>query len=569
MIFPLTTARLRLASGLVLFVYVLTHFLNHALGLISLAAMEAAQPWFRALWQNPPAQALLYLSLLAHFALALLAIYRRRRLLTMPRWEAIQLLAGLLIIPQLAEHVIETRGAIRLYGVVNNYAFIIWAFTEYAPAHGVRQGLILLLAWLHGCLGLWFRLKLKRWYAEYATALFAAALVVPLLGLGGFIAAAREVGLRSQDAAWREAMLVAANLPDDASLLTTLTFAVRVGFVALLAATLLARMIRRMFELSRGIVRVSYPDGRDITVPPGTTVLEASQALGVPHACVCGGRGRCSTCRVRIAVGSDAVAPPSAQEARVLLRIGAAPNIRLACQLAPRADVSVFPLLPANASARDGWQRPEHLHGREMEIAVLFADIRGFTTLSEKRLPYDVVFILNRYFREMGQAVERAGGHLDKFLGDGVMALFGIESGPHSGARAALEAARGMAQALERLNRSLAHDIASGLKIGIGIHLGPAIVGEMGYGGATGLTAIGDTINTASRLESMTKDFGAELVLSEAVEKAAGIALPDLAQHAVKIRGRAESILIRAVPRVSDLPEFAAEPRQSIAASAR
>jgi adenylate cyclase len=126
-----------------------------------------------------------------------------------------------------------------------------------------------------------------------------------------------------------------------------------------------------------------------------------------------------------------------------------------------------------------------------------------------------------------------------------------------------------MSQALDGLNRALADDVASGLKIGIGIHLGPAIVGEMGYGGATGLTAIGDTVNTASRLESMAKDFGAELVLSEAVEKAAGIDLPDLAQHAVKIRGRAESILIRAAPLIAELPDPAADPRQSIAASAR
>ena len=174
-------------------------------------------------------------------------------------------------------------------------------------------------------------------------------------------------------------------------------------------------------------MRIGYPDGRFVEVTPGTSVLEASRSAGIPHAYVCGGRGRCSTCRVRVRGEIHSIDPPRRTEARVLRRIGARPNIRLACMLRPRGAVEVTPLLPPFALAADGRRRVDFVQGSEREIAIMFTDIRGFTALSEGRLPYDVVFVLNRYFAAMGRAVEAAGGRVDKFIGDGVMALFGIE----------------------------------------------------------------------------------------------------------------------------------------------
>ena len=139
--------------------------------------------------------------------------------------------------------------------------------------------------------------------------------------------------------------------------------------------------------------------------------------------------GRCSTCRIKVEGPQEAILPPTSEEIKVLHRVGAAPDVRLACQLRPRGDLRVTPLLPATAQARDGFRRPGYLHGAEREIAILFGDLRAFTKLSEKKLPYDLVFLLNRYFAEMGHAVEAAGGRIDKFIGDGVMALFGLDSG--------------------------------------------------------------------------------------------------------------------------------------------
>ena len=148
-------------------------------------------------------------------------------------------------------------------------------------------------------------------------------------------------------------------------------------------------------------------------------------------------------------------------------------------------------------------------------MALLFADMRGFTRLAESRLPYDVVFVLNRYREEMAHAIESAGGVVNEFVGDGVMALFGLESDVETGCRQAMAAARAMFERLEHLNRTLAAEFNEPLRIGIGIHAGPVILGEMGYANLKGITVVGDVVNTASRLEEMTKRFGAQVVVSE------------------------------------------------------
>ena len=134
-----------------------------------------------------------------------------------------------------------------------------------------------------------------------------------------------------------------------------------------------------------------------------------------------------------------------------------------------------------------------------------------------------MVFLLNRYFRATGQAIEAAGGRVDKFIGDGVMAIFGLGTDPQTACRQALDAARRMALALDDLNEAMSGDLDLPFRIGIGLHAGPAIVGEMGYERAAQITAIGDTVNTASRLETLTKEFGAELVVSQELLDRAGV----------------------------------------------
>ena len=548
--------RLYLITGLVLFGYLLTHLLNHSLGLVSLEALEAGRLAFLLLWRNPPMTLLLYGALALHMGLALRSLYRRRRL-RMPAWEASQLVLGFAIPPLLTLHILGTRFAHEFLGTDDSYVYVILAIFVFDPVKGVQQAAAVLIAWLHACVGLHFWLRIRPWYAAAQPYAFAAALLLPAFALAGFLAAGREVARRAADPDWLAAALARAHVPDAESVarLYDLEAQALFAMAAVFGLILVARALREWRERRRGIFHVTYPEGRRVRVTAGTTLLEASRGAGIPHASVCGGRGRCSTCRVRVGVGAGRLPPTSEAEARVLARIGAAPNTRLACQTRPLADVEITPLLSAAAGPRQAMVAARQQHGEEREVAVLFADLRGFTALAEARLPYDVVFVLNRYFAAMGTAVEESGGRVDKFIGDGVMALFGVDRPVEAGCRDALAAARRMIERLAELNKALENDLDRPLRIGIGIHSGPVILGEMGYGRATAMTAIGDSVNTASRLEALTKDFGAELVLSEPVAARAGLDLGAFPRHDIELRGRAGQLAVFVVGDTRRLPQ--------------
>ncbi|MDA0702855.1 MAG: adenylate/guanylate cyclase domain-containing protein [Proteobacteria bacterium] len=548
--------RVRLGSGLVLFAYVASHLANHALGLISLDAMEDGRAVFLAVWRNPIGTTILYGGFLLHMGTALYALYRRRSL-RMPAWEWAQYGVGLLVPPLLIEHILGTRGLNALYGLGDSYAYVLLVTWVWLPMKGVQQLLVMTLAWLHGCIGLHFWLRLRPSYDRWAAIGFAFVLLLPVLAALGFVAGGRAVEALAGNPIWLSATQTAIGAPAAAEVarISALVDNLILGYILLVAAVLGARVLRRWWQRRKGVARVSYPGGRSIEIEPGTTVLEASRAGGIAHASVCGGRGRCSTCRIRISQGLEDQPEASESERKVLDRIAAPPNVRLACQLRPIADLAVAPLLPPQAGPSQSAARSRlQLQCTEREIAILFADLRAFTRLSEQKLPYDVVFLLNRYFATMGQAIEGAGGRVDKFIGDGIMALFGVDVPPDEACRQALAAARAMGERLVELNHNLEHDLDSPLRIGIGIHVGPAIVGAMGYAAATTLTAVGDSVNTASRLESMTKELGVELVVSEAVAERANMDLGAYAAEEVEIRGRRQPLRVRAIPEAGSLP---------------
>jgi len=540
--------RIRLISGLVLLTYLATHFINHSLGLISLDAMEAGRVWFLALWRNPVATVLLYGSLIIHISLAFYSLYRRWHL-RMPRWEALQLVLGLLIPLFLAAHIAGTRLAHELVGVKDSYSLIVLSLWNVTPANGVRQAVLVTIAWLHGCIGFHFWLRLRPWYARVAPIFLAVAVLLPVLALLGFAEAGREIsGLMARQPEWFERTLAAANVPrgSQRELLILLQQRAVETFLVILALVLLARGIRYAVQ-RRHRIRISYPGGIEVAVPRGLTVLEASRFSGIPHTSVCGGRGRCSTCRVRIVRGWDSLPPAKPAEVRVLQRVGAPPNVRLACQLRPTQDLSVTPLVPAGGQAQQGFTQPSYLAGEERSIVVLFADLRSFTGMAERKLPYDLVFVLNSYFKTAGEAVARAGGIVDKFVGDGVMALFGVETGPDDGCRRALIAAKEIVSGVTQLSHLLASELAEPLKIGVGIHSGPAVVGRMGYGSAISLTAIGDTVNVASRLQDLTKQYECQLVISAQVAQQAGVDVSTFPRHELTVRNRKEALSIYVV----------------------
>lgn len=307
------------------------------------------------------------------------------------------------------------------------------------------------------------------------------------------------------------------------------------------------RGVRALVRRGATVV-VSYPGDRKVRVPRGLSILEASRLAGIPHHSVCGGRGRCSTCRVRVLAGAATLSPPDAGERATLARIEATDDVRLACQARLSANVSVVPLLSPASKVIDPTPAGRSQLGQERTIAVLFCDLRNFTGLSEQRLPFDVVFLLNRYFAAVGGAVVGSGGLVDKYIGDGAMALFGLDSDPATACRQALAATRGIAAEMERLVEELSSELSAPLRIAIGVHVGPAIVGTMGYGATVSLTAVGDTVNVASRLESLAKQLDVELVVSEPVIALAAADLGGAEQREIAVRGRAEPLKVFIVP---------------------
>jgi adenylate cyclase len=544
---------LRLVSGLWLFLFAATHLLNHALGLVSLGSMEAGRTVFLAFWRLPPVEASLALALVVHPALGLWRLWERRSF-RMSTAEAVQLVLGLLIPLYLVIHVLGTGWLHRCCGVDDSYAYFIAAAWPGAATNYVA---LVVLVWLHGVVGVhhWFRLKPG--YRRLQPGLLVVAALLPTLAIAGFVSAGRELETieAADPATWSR---LARSQPWASEEDFRQRFVrdpeqwIVSGFYLLAGAILLLRGLRWLLQ-QRRLIRLDYPGGREVRVPRGLSVLEASLLSGIPHAAVCGGRGRCSTCRVRIGRGGEHLPAPREAERRVLARIGAPPDVRLACQIRPTAPLALTPLLPASTTPRDVLEAMSPNQGAERVVAVLFGDLRDFTRLSERRLPYDTVFILNRYFAAMGEAIEGSGGRIDKFIGDGVMAVFGLDP-PEVAALQALAACHAMARALARLNEDLAFELDEPLRMGIGLHLGPAILGSIGYGRIRPLTAIGDTVNVASRLEALTKDFGCQLVVSEAVARHAGNLLEGCPSREVDLRGRTGRLPVRLVADAASLP---------------
>jgi adenylate cyclase len=290
-------------------------------------------------------------------------------------------------------------------------------------------------------------------------------------------------------------------------------------YFGLIGAVLVPRLVRRGVERFRGdLVSIAYP-GRIVRVPRGWTVLEASRSHHIPHLSMCGGRARCSTCRVRVVAGGDQCPAPAQNELDTLKRIHAPEGTRLACQLRPRGDISVIPLLAATPSPL----REPANEAMEREIAVMLVSFR-WTATSRALLPQDRLYLLNRHSGVVGETVREEGGVSIQFLGDGVTAVFGLEVGSAEANRQAIAAAGQVGRRLHALGNRLAQELGWAADFVIHLHTGSASVGETGDPGTQALTAVGNTIDVALQLAARHEDGKlARIVLSEAVMIAAGL----------------------------------------------
>jgi len=558
--------QVRLVSGVVLFAYLVSHFLNHALGNISLEALASGVYLHTAFWQFLPVTILFYTACLVHTGLGIWALYERRQF----RWKAIeplQLALGLSIPMLIIAHVIGIRLGQTLFGHERLYPQILFLYWIWAPWRIPMMLAVMTIAWVHGCIGLYLWLRMKAFYKRAAPFLLAAAVLVPTLSMLGFYQSGRMVIDLDSDE-WRaetqSQRLIGTRA--EAQTLDRITDYFLFGYFGLIGIALLARGARAVNERRRGMINLSYGNGRTVRVPRGLSVLEASLRNNVPHASVCGGRARCSTCRIRIIGDHSDLPVPSQREAFVLGRVGTSdPSIRLACQLRPDCDISFFQLFLPHTMSADGHESNPTRIGQERYLVSLFVDMRGSTKLAEKRLPFDTVFIVNRFLGAVSQAVIESGGRPNQFVGDGMLALFGLACSRQEACRQALRAAALIAVNVDELNKFLEHDLREPIRFGIGINGGEVIVGDIGYRDHMVFTALGDPVNVAARLQDMTKVLACEAVISDEVRATAGLAEDALPAQEVAIRGRNEPMIVRTVADARMLPALVNE-EQSAAA---
>lgn len=542
--------RLRIASGLVLFAFALFHLLNHALGIVSTEAMEAVQAWRVAVTRSLPGTALLAAAMAVHVALALHQIALKGTF-RMPPVQCVQVLSGFAIPLLLIPHVTLTRIAAEGFGVGDAYAQML---ARLEPAGAAAQGLLVLLVWTHAAIGLHHWLRELAWWQRAQPVLIGAAVLVPALALAGFVAAlGRET---AGDPAARAALLAALGwTAETVGALDARSNGALAAFGVLVLAALGVNLARRL--VLRRIVEVSFAEGPKVSGRRGTTLLEIARAHRVGHVALCGAKGRCTTCRVIVERGARNLSAMTEGERATLAEVGAPANTRLACQARVLGPVTVFRV----HDVKRGRARAHASTGVERRMVILFLDMRGFTARVSGKLPYDVVWLLNRFFDAVVPAITERGGRVDKYLGDGFLAVFDSPDGESASARAALEAVAEIDRALVRFNAALAQEREPPLKIGMGLHLGALVQGEIGAAGQAPVTVIGDAVNTAARLESMTKLLSVQLLVSRPVLEAAGVAVPAVGWQQLDLRGVAGGVQALPLRSGSELLPFLASAR--------
>lgn len=506
---------IRMTSGLVLFTYIGLHLLNHALGLISLDTAEAGMSIAVEFWGSTPGTVLLYGAFTLHFLMALFAVYERRTF-RLPPLELFRIALGFTMPMLLIGHAASTRLAYELFGLSSDYGRVVanlWA----TGSQGWQLGLMA-PGWIHGCLGLHFAFNRRTWYRRSRLLLFSLALLLPVFSGLGFIAMGKEIAASPAAAAAALEYLSPSNAAQRLAIEQWKSNALNTYF-AIIGLAFIAREIRNLIERrGKHLVSVSYP-GQTVRVPRGWSVLEASRSFHLPHAAMCGGRARCSTCRVRVTAGREFCPPPANDETDTLRRIGAPEDVRLACQLRPQGDILVVPLV---RTARPIYRQGVAQRGGEYEVTVMFCDFRNRAALSRDHLPHDLLHALTLYAEGVGNAIRACGGALSYVEIDSICALFGHEGG--NAAQAALRTAGAIEGVIVDLNNRLGRAREDQLDIALSIHSGRAAIGEIGSTDPPMLLAVGEVIDRANEIRKIAVERDAAFAITEKVYREAGLA---------------------------------------------
>ncbi|WP_162426626.1 adenylate/guanylate cyclase domain-containing protein [Pontibacter pudoricolor] len=267
--------------------------------------------------------------------------------------------------------------------------------------------------------------------------------------------------------------------------------------------------------------QVNFKGEKVVPVEEGQTILQASLAAGIPHYHACGGKGQCTTCRVLVLQGQEQLTPPTSYE-RVIKNVKKFPdNVRLACQSNIKGEgVEVQRLI------RDETDRYIFINGSDdsttrvmgerRKMALFFIDIRNFTPFIEASLPFDVIHIMRRIFAIFRNAITQYDGVIIETAGDGLYAVFGLNSKIKQAAESAVLAGLKILADLRIFNNTYMRPYFNHtFEVGIGVHVGKVIVGNVGIGLSNNLTVMGYPVNIAARLQAATRELNNSFVISD------------------------------------------------------
>ena len=535
-------SRLRSVTGIVILTYVFTHMTNHMVGLVSISFSDAMLEVIRSVLRISVLSIILYASFFIHAALGIYSLVSKRSF-RMRKTDWIQLVTGILIPWFLIGHAYVGGYATRFLGINDSYELTTLATWVFDPLSVVFLSVMLILAWGHGVIGINSLLRFNSTYQRFRSEFIVFAWVFPILSLLGYASSGKEMIAKviADQNVIGQIMMNAQLSMEMAGFLTHVNNTVLkyypLGLIALIPVSMIFYLARKR----KRDITITYPGNRVVHVDRGISILDASRQNGVPHMSMCGGRGRCSTCRIRVISASSALPERNLIERKIAEKLKWDNSIRLACQLHVDQSIEVRPLVQSTSDNLNNNNR-NALSGREEHIVVMFIDLREFTHISENLLPYDTVYLLNQYIEIVSKAVSKANGRIDKIIGDGVMALFVDEKNQKMNSLNALKASKQIAQNMEVLNEQCQKDFGFELRFGIGIHSGISVVGQIGYGEAISETAIGDCVNIASRLEQLTKEEKSQLVISKELLLSSDIkSTPDTSKK-VTLKGKSEPI---------------------------
>ena len=481
--------------------------------------------------------------------MAIVAIYEHRTF-RLPPVELLRVALGLWLPVMLIGHAITTRLEYELVGAPSTYARII---SDLWARDGEWQHMGLLApGWLHGSLGLHFAFGRQPMWRRHRFLLFAVALLLPVLSALGFMEMGREL-------ARRQSVTGPATTTQPSAEVTNASAAGGIvvdrwraglfwGILGIIGLAFTARGARNFVEHCRdNLVAIAYPS-QTVRVPRGWSVLETSRAFRIPHVSSCGGRARCSTCRVKIVEGEESCPPPRADEAATLQHIKAEPDVRLACQLRPHGDISIVPLLRPDQPVHRQTVAPLDA---DRDVVIVLCQFSNRAALERDHLAHDVLFVFTRYAENACSAVHNCGGVISYVGHDCICAVFGLHGSLSRASRQALATTYEIGQALGKLNAGLDHRWGCKANIVVSVHAGFAALRHVGQGVET-VIAAGPALEVAEELGAQALRIEKAFAISGAVFELAKAKVPQDEVLAVDLTKAGSTIRAYALDAIPD-----------------